>query len=119
MTWMRRLLGVSGLCAALSAPLTSATCGRNNGAQTDAANTPALGTQGAPASLPMGGAKYVTRFFVTSKGVGGGGDLGGLAGADTHCQALAKAEGSGDHMWRAYLSTTATRTEPAVNARDG
>jgi hypothetical protein len=51
-------------------------------------------------------------------GVGRGGDLGGLAGADAHCQALAKAEGSGDHTWRAYLSTTATTTEPAVHARD-
>ena len=66
----------------------------------------------------MGGAKSVTRFFVTSRGVGRGGDLGGLAGADAHCQALANAEGSGDHTWRAYLSTSATPTAPAVNARD-
>jgi hypothetical protein len=66
----------------------------------------------------MGGAKSVTRFFITSKGIGKGGDLGGLAGADAHCQALAKAEGSGDHTWRAYLSATATATSPAVNARD-
>jgi hypothetical protein len=50
--------------------------------------------------------------------VGNGGDLGGLAGADAHCQSLAKAEGAGDHTWRAYLSTTATASEPAVNARD-
>jgi predicted ATPase len=60
----------------------------------------------------------VTTFFVTSAGPGKGGDLGGLVGADAHCQALAKAEGSGDHTWRAYLSTTATATEPAVHARD-
>lgn len=66
----------------------------------------------------MGGAKSVTKFFVTSVGGGKGGDLGGLAGADAHCQALAKAEGSGDHTWRAYLSTTATQTAPVVNARD-
>jgi len=66
----------------------------------------------------MGGAKSVTRFFVTSMGTGKGGNLGGLAGADAHCQALAKAEGAGDHTWRAYLSTMATGTEPAVNARD-
>jgi hypothetical protein len=66
----------------------------------------------------MGGEKSVTRFFVTSRGVGRGGDLGGLDGADAHCQALAKAEGSGDHTWRAYLSTTATASAPAVNARD-
>ena len=50
--------------------------------------------------------------------MGKGGDLGGLAGADAHCQSLAKAEGAGDHTWRAYLSTAATATRPAVNARD-
>ncbi len=66
----------------------------------------------------MGGAKSVTRFFITSRGLGRGGDLGGLVGADAHCQALAKAEGSDDHTWRAYLSTTATSTTPAVNAKD-
>src|SRR5215470_10435432 len=71
-----------------------------------------------PASLQMGGKKSVTRFFITSRGVGRGGNLGGLAGADAHCQALAKAEGSGDHTWRAYLSTMATSTSPGVNARD-
>ena len=71
-----------------------------------------------PASLQMGGKKSVTRFFITSRGLGRGGNLGGLAGADAHCQALAKAEGSGDHTWRAYLSTMATGTAPAVNARD-
>jgi hypothetical protein len=72
----------------------------------------------APSSIPMGGNKSVTRFFVTSKGVGKGGDLGGLAGADAHCQMLAQAQGAGDHTWRAYLSTEATDTAPAVNARD-
>jgi len=71
-----------------------------------------------PTSLEMGGKKSVTRFFITSRGLGRGGDLGGLAGADAHCQALAKAEGSADHTWRAYLSTMATSTAPAVNARD-
>jgi hypothetical protein len=71
-----------------------------------------------PSSLSMGGAKSVTTFFVTGAGGGEGGDLGGLAGADAHCQARANAEGSGDHTWRAYLSTTATATAPAVNARD-
>src|SRR5258708_2051297 len=34
-------------------------------------------------------------FFVTSVGLGKGGDLGGLAGADAHCQALAAAVGPG------------------------
>jgi hypothetical protein len=35
------------------------------------------------------------RFFVTSVGSGKGGDLGGLAGADAHCQSLAAAVGAG------------------------
>lgn len=93
-------------------------CGQGGQPQTDTANAPAAGTESIPQSVEMGGAKSVTKFFITSVGVGKGGDLGGLAGADAHCQALAKAEGSGDHTWRAYLSTTATRTAPAVNARD-
>jgi hypothetical protein len=66
----------------------------------------------------MGGKKSVMTFFVTSRGSGKGGDLGGLAGADAHCQALATAEGAGDHTWRAYLSTSAMGGQPATNARD-
>lgn len=57
-------------------------------------------------------------FFVTSVGPGNGADLGGLAGADQHCQALAEAVGAGEHTWRAYLSTQESGGEPAVNARD-
>jgi hypothetical protein len=57
-------------------------------------------------------------FFVTSVGLGDGANLGGLAGADKHCQALAQAVGAGTRTWRAYLSQTATATTPAVNARD-
>jgi hypothetical protein len=79
---------------------------------------PSAVAQKPPESLQMGGKKSVTRFFITSRGLGRGGNLGGLAGADAHCQALAKAEGSGDHTWHAYLSTMATSTAPAVNARD-
>lgn len=44
-------------------------------------------------------------FFITSVGLGKGGDLGGLAGADAHCQKLAEAAGAGNRTWRAYLST--------------
>jgi hypothetical protein len=54
-------------------------------------------------------------FFVTSEGSGQGGDLGGLAGADARCQALAQAVGAGARSWRAYLSTQGAS---AVNARD-
>ncbi|MCG8426404.1 MAG: hypothetical protein MI754_03500 [Chromatiales bacterium] len=46
-------------------------------------------------------------FFVTSVGIGKGGDLGGLEGADAHCQKLAAAAGAGKRVWRAYLSTEA------------
>jgi hypothetical protein len=57
-------------------------------------------------------------FFVTSANPGKGGDLGGLAGADKHCQALADAAGAGKHTWHAYLSTTANNGGTLVNARD-
>jgi hypothetical protein len=57
-------------------------------------------------------------FFVTSAGMGNGADLGGLAGADAHCQKLGAAVGAGARTWRAYLSTGWTGTTPVVNARD-
>ncbi|HEX3486076.1 MAG TPA: hypothetical protein VHT51_13525 [Micropepsaceae bacterium] len=57
-------------------------------------------------------------FFVTSVGLGKGADLGGLAGADAHCQQLAAAVGAGNKTWHAYLSTQAKDGQPAVNARD-
>jgi hypothetical protein len=57
-------------------------------------------------------------FFVTSVGAGKGADLGGLEGADKHCQALAEAAGAGKKTWHAYLSTQANGDEPAINARD-
>jgi hypothetical protein len=57
-------------------------------------------------------------FFITSVGKGNGADLGGLAGADAHCQALARAAGSTKTNWRAYLSTTGTGGDAGENARD-
>ena len=54
-------------------------------------------------------------FFLTSNGLGKGADLGGLAGADAHCQRLAMAANAGNRTWRAYLSTQGPN---AVNARD-
>ena len=59
-------------------------------------------------------------FFVTSVGLGKGGDLGGLGGADAHCQSLAKEAGAGERIWRAYLSTQAPKLNDPnfVNARD-
>jgi hypothetical protein len=56
--------------------------------------------------VPMGFAQdHAMGFFITSVGLGKGGDLGGLEGADAHCQKLAEAAGAGNRTWRAYLST--------------
>ena len=69
-----------------------------------------------PSSGPMS-------FFVTSAGMGDGANLGGLAGADAHCQKLAAAAGAGNRTWRAYLSTSgqlaqgSTPAVPSVDAR--
>lgn len=57
-------------------------------------------------------------FFVTSVGKGDGGNLGGLAGADAHCQTLAAAAGRGNATWRAYLSAAAQGANPVIHARD-
>ena len=57
-------------------------------------------------------------FFVTSAGPGKGADLGGLEGADRHCQTLAQGAGAGSKTWRAYLSSNAAMAGGAVNARD-
>jgi hypothetical protein len=57
-------------------------------------------------------------FFITSSGPGNGAKLGGLAGADKHCQNLAAAAGAGNRTWRAYLSTSPSGGQAAINARD-
>lgn len=57
------------------------------------------------------------RFFVTSVGSGKGGDLGGLAGADAHCQSLAADVGAGARTWHAYLSTQASAGVPPLRWR--
>ena len=57
-------------------------------------------------------------FFITSAGPGDGANLGGLKGADAHCQKLAAAAGQGSRTWRAYLSTSAAGGAAAVNAKD-
>jgi len=64
---------------------------------------------GAPAALAQ---DAPMSFFVTSTGLGDGANLGGLAGADAHCQQLAEAAGSTGQTWMAYLSAEGT------NARD-
>lgn len=71
----------------------------------------------APSTGPMG-------FFITSEGSGKGADLGGIAGADAHCQKLAAAAGAGGKTWRAYLSapgvfpSAGNTGTPSTNARD-
>lgn len=72
---------------------------------------PALAQQQPPQSPDMS-------FFVTSISLEKGADLGGLDGADRHCQTLAQGAGAGGKTWRAYLSTQADGATPAVNARD-
>ena len=57
-------------------------------------------------------------FFVTSVGVGNGANLGGLAGADAHCNHLAALVGADNRVWKAYLSTVEDKSQPQVNARD-
>lgn len=72
------------------------------------AQAPAAPAAAPPPPAPMS-------FFVTSVGKGDGANIGGLAGADAHCQALATAAGRGGVTWHAYLSTQGAG---AVNARD-
>ena len=78
-----------------------------------------LGMTAALLSLGLSGAAQAQQsnmtFFLTSAGPGKGGDLGGVEGADRHCQALAQAAGAGSHTWHAYLSTQGAN---AINARD-
>jgi hypothetical protein len=78
----------------------------------------ALAAISALAGAPAQAQSADTSFFLTSIGIGNGGNLGGLAGADNHCQTLAQAAGAGGKTWRAYLSTQAADGAPAVNARD-
>jgi len=88
-------------------------------------NTRMLSSALAAAALLVGGATAQAQqasmtFFVTSEGPGKGGDLGGLAGADAHCQKLAEAAGAGGKTWHAYLSSSTNAANPGatVNARD-
>ena len=76
-----------------------------------AGQNPPAGGQG----QGRGGPPQPMSFFVSNVGKGDGANLGGLAGADAHCQALAEAAGRGGVTWHAYLSTQGTG---AVNARD-
>ncbi|MDX1578691.1 MAG: lectin [Gemmatimonadota bacterium] len=79
---------------------------------------PTRGSTGAAAAPQEAQEQPELGFFITSVGPGDGANLGGLEGADAHCQMLAEAAGAGHREWRAYLSAQATDGEPAVHARD-
>jgi hypothetical protein len=72
----------------------------------------------AACTSPGSGSGSGMGFFVTSVGSGKGADLGGLAGADRHCQSLASAVGASSCTWRPYLSAAPAGGAPAINARD-
>ena len=78
----------------------------------------AFGAQAQEKKAAKAAAKGPMSFFVTSTGKGSGADLGGLEGADAHCSSLAKAAGSKESNWKAYLSTTLPGGEAGVNARE-
>lgn len=70
-----------------------------------------------PQQVPaQGTANSNMTFFITSVGLGEGGNLGGIVGADKHCQDLATAVGVGNRSWRAYLSA---HSESSGNATAG
>ena len=66
----------------------------------------------------QGSPEHPMTFFITSAGMGDGGNFGGLAGADAYCQLLASRVGAGNKIWHAYLSTQERPGQPAINARD-
>jgi len=80
-----------------------------------AVTSAALTVMIAAAVTPASAQQSSMSFFVTSAGIGNGANLGGLEGADKHCQTLAAAAGAGSKTWRAYLST---QGQGAVNAKD-
>jgi hypothetical protein len=86
-------------------------------------NKAGIGMAALAALLTLGCAGGETRqstmtFFIASVGPGNGADLGGLAGADKHCQTLAAAAGAGHRIWRAYLSVSPGGGSSMINARD-
>lgn len=105
---LRASLALCAAAAALPATVTAQ----------NATPSPAPAPAAAPGAAPTEAPKPPFSFFITSAGSGNGANLGGLAGADAHCQKLAEAAGSTFKTWRAYLSTQASGGQAAVNARD-
>ena len=105
------------VASAAACALVLAACAGSTSTPTTTTTATSTATPSVPATGPMS-------FFVTSVGSGRGADLGGLAGADAHCQRLATAAGHGGKTWRAYLSAQGTggpgqpQWTPGTNARD-
>jgi hypothetical protein len=78
----------------------------------------AVASAGLASSTTVQAQQAEISFFISSIGKGNGADLGGIAGADAHCQALATAAGAASPNWRAYLSTIEPGGNAGVNARD-
>jgi hypothetical protein len=116
------MLAVTACSSSSSSVGTGGNSGGSAGSPGGTAGTPggsagtAGGTAGAPGGTDAGGGAVdpTMSFFVTSRGPGNGGNLGGLDGADAFCKMLAAAVSPalGAKTWHAYLSTA------TVNARD-
>jgi hypothetical protein len=83
-------------------------------------DAPVVAPTPSASAMPVSSApkRRAMSFFVTSVGIDGSADLGGLRGADAHCDALARDAAAIGSVWRAYLSTSATAGEPGADARD-
>ncbi|HSM36804.1 MAG TPA: hypothetical protein VK837_10445 [Longimicrobiales bacterium] len=106
-TSRRRSNGPAVMLAVLAVAASASACASSGGGMETGDAAPAAASDGPPVS-----------FFITSAGPGDGANLGGLEGADAHCQMLAEASGFGALTWHAYLSASAANGRPAVNARD-
>lgn len=92
--------------------------GDSTSAPKDSGTTPSPVEDAGSTPVDAAPAKSAMTFFATSTGTGAnGGNLGGLAGADTKCQTLATAAGGGDHKWAAYLSTNTNNGGAKVDAK--
>jgi len=116
LSWSWIPFAIAAVAGCSSAPPGDTTSGSRT-------STSGYGSTTTPAPAPAaatstGGAASGMSFFVTSAGRGSGADLGGLAGADKHCQTLATAAGAGQRTWHAYLSTNGAGGGTPANARD-
>ena len=112
--WLWSSIPLAAAIAACSSQPSSAPSDAAAPMATTSTGASAAGSTMASSSAP----DSAMSFFVTSAGRGNGADLGGLAGADKHCQTLATAVKAGQRTWHAYPSTTADGGAQAVNARD-